>query len=152
MAWGKDKNNPNWKGGKIIKICPICGKGFKIFNYRKETARYCSRKCRIISTIGNCGYWLGKTRWSMVGERNRAWRGDKVGYVALHDWVKRWKGKPKICEHCGKAIGKIEWANKSGEYKRDLSDWISLCVPCHRIYDKKIIGNPSKKLWKFGHT
>lgn len=28
-----------------------------------------------------------------------------------------------------------EWANLSGEYRRDLSDYIELCVPCHRLKD-----------------
>lgn len=31
----------------------------------------------------------------------------------------------------------ISRANKSGEYLRDLSDWLSLCVSCHRKYDFK---------------
>lgn len=59
-------------------------------------------------------------------------------YISLHDWVRRHLGAPCICEHCGKSglkERKIHWANKSGEYKRDLKDWIRLCVDCHFKYD-----------------
>ncbi len=30
----------------------------------------------------------------------------------------------------------IHWANISHKYKRDLDDWIEMCVPCHKAYDK----------------
>jgi hypothetical protein len=78
---------------------------------------------------------------SMRGIKNHLWKGDSVGYRALHSWVTRNKGKPNRCEHCfkleritGKRI--IQWANISRQYKRKISDWISLCVPCHKRYDK----------------
>lgn len=72
------------------------------------------------------------------GKYNGSWRGgDGVGYRALHSWVVQWLGKPNKCESCGK-VGYghcMHWANKSGEYKRDLSDWLRLCVACHKNYD-----------------
>ena len=73
-------------------------------------------------------------------EKHYEWKGNKVGYGALHAWVKNELGQPKTCEHCGKngLVGvKIHWANKTGEYKRDLNDWLRLCVSCHRKYDYK---------------
>lgn len=72
------------------------------------------------------------------GEKNCNWKGDKVGYWALHKWVYRILGKPITCEHCGKTglTGrKIHWANKSGQYLREKNDWLRLCVSCHRKYD-----------------
>jgi len=30
---------------------------------------------------------------------------------------------------------RYEWANISGEYKRDVSDYIQLCPSCHRKFD-----------------
>lgn len=64
------------------------------------------------------------------------WKGDKVGYMGLHRWVRMHLGKPSICEHCGnKDARKYEWANKSGKYLRDLTDWLRLCKPCHKKYD-----------------
>jgi hypothetical protein len=77
-----------------------------------------------------------------IGEKNGHWKGDKIGYVGLHDWVKSKLGKPNLCEHCRKTEGKFQWANKSGKYKRELTDWIRLCIPCHLKYD-----NHHKKMW-----
>lgn len=74
---------------------------------------------------------LGKNK----GNKHYLWKNSEVGYSALHKWVCRWKGKPSICEECG-ISEKLQWANRSGEYKRDLSDWISLCISCHHNYDK----------------
>lgn len=52
--------------------------------------------------------------------------------------------RKKHCEDCGKQKGRIEWANKSHKYKRDVKDWISLCKPCHGKYDKRHWGIASK--------
>ena len=79
----------------------------------------------------------------LIGENNSNWRGDKVGYFALHSWVTRQLGKASKCEHCKTVNLKYEWANKSHEYKRDLTDWISLCFSCHRKYD-----NWAYKVWE----
>lgn len=59
-------------------------------------------------------------------------------YRVLHSWVARNLGKPQKCEHCkkdGLTGHNIHWANKSRNYKRVLTDWIRLCVPCHGAYD-----------------
>lgn len=71
-------------------------------------------------------------------EKHPNWKGDEASYSALHHWVARYLGKPATCEFCGKTglTGKhINWANKSHEYKRDLTDWLRLCAPCHSKYD-----------------
>lgn len=77
---------------------------------------------------------FGKTLTWMIGKNNHIWKGDKVGYYALHHWLNRVLGKAKICFKCGSFGGKIRgchWANISGKYRRDLSDWISLCPKCN---------------------
>lgn len=71
-----------------------------------------------------------------IGSANNKWRDNNVGYRALHYWVERHLKKPIFCEHCG-CTGKMHWANKSHEYKRDITDWIRLCPKCHRKYDKE---------------
>jgi len=80
-----------------------------------------------------------------------AWKGDNAGYSALHKWIYNpWcLGRPKICEHCGVTAKetKLYWANKNHKYKRDLSDWISLCAKCHKAYDKNKFGGKAK-LWQ----
>jgi hypothetical protein len=76
-------------------------------------------------------------------EASSQWRGDKVGYSGLHEWVRRKLGTPDACEHCGKVGLKgrqIHWANKSRNYQRDLTDWVRLCVSCHWLYDGKVVG------------
>ena len=73
-----------------------------------------------------------------LGEKNKMWKGDKVGYIALHEWVSRNLGKPRICKMCNfksENTRQFHWANKSRQYKRDLEDWIRLCVKCHKVYD-----------------
>jgi len=74
-----------------------------------------------------------------VGEKNQNWKGSNVGYDALHDWVRRWKGKASICVVCGSKKN-VHWANKSHDYKRELDDFVELCAPCHKIYDSKAKG------------
>ncbi len=71
------------------------------------------------------------------GDKNGVWKGDEVGYHALHAWIKRHLSKPFACNKCGK-ISSLELANKSHEYKRDISDWLWLCLSCHAKYDNKI--------------
>lgn len=121
-----------------VKIICKCGKEFEDYA-SNERSGFCSLKCYWDARKGNekyAGYWSGKKRLEMQDSGNPKWRGDKVSYAALHQWVVRKLGRPKKCEHCGVEDRKwYHWANKSGEYKRDLSDWIRLCVPCHRIFD-----------------
>lgn len=79
-----------------------------------------------------------KMKEAFLGEKSLNWKGDKVGYHGLHYWVRNVLGKPDKCQNCGKGglTGrKINWANKSGEYKREITDWIRLCISCHRLFD-----------------
>lgn len=109
--------------------CVICENSFyrRPSEIKKGTDKFCSHSC---ATKGR----------NQISERHFAWKGNQVSYKELHTWVARWLGKPNKCELCGKSnlVGKdINWANKSGRYLRDLSDWIRLCVFCHRKYDKR---------------
>ena len=96
-------------------------------------------------SIKNLQGWVG-----LQGEENSMWKGNKAGYRALHYWVRRHCGEPIKCAECGKvktSPKSIQWANKSGTHRRDTSDWINLCVPCHRRLDecdstrKKLLDN-----------
>lgn len=69
---------------------------------------------------------------------------EKLTYKHLHQMLIKTYGNPKKCEHCGKKLaytGKIRktanihWANKSGKYLRNRSDWLTLCVSCHKRFD-----------------
>lgn len=71
------------------------------------------------------------------GKKNGQWKGNRVGYSALHDYIKYHLAKPKTCQKCGKEKT-LDLANISQEYKRELSDWEWLCRSCHMISDGRL--------------
>lgn len=87
---------------------------------------------------------MGKT-----AEQARRWKGSSASYEAKHMWVRKHYGKPYKCQQKGcsypkkvnagrdviKKPSRYEWANISGEYKRERSDWVMLCPSCHRKID-----------------
>lgn len=146
-------------------ICKTCSKSVNVMPYELKQSsknpprRFCSSKCfwewrkkfyKVSSftrkkmskaLIGNkrrVGHkpWItGKQNIWVLGEKNVNWKGDKVGYNALHSRIRRRKGKSNLCEKCGKTNKRIHLANKSGKYLTDVSDWFYLCPKCHRIFD-----------------
>jgi hypothetical protein len=85
------------------------------------------------------------------GEKSGRWQGNKITYGTLHEWVYRELGRPDNCEQCGRKEEnpyKIHWANRSGEYKRELTDWIRLCILCHKKQDKH--SEKLKAAWERG--
>lgn len=133
--------------GKSIahfKKCLCCGKQF--YNYQNKY--FCSMACAgkykqgKKFSKGHCES-LSKAREGICEfDKNPQWKGDEVGYGALHTWVYRVLGAPMVCEHCGsKKLNnkQIQWANKSGEYKRIKSDWLRLCNKCHKKYDQRLL-------------
>ena len=83
-----------------------------------------------------------------VGSKNAKWKGNNVGYVALHTWLNRVKRKKTKCKFCGEENKRLEWANISGKHKRDKRDYTCLCVKCHRNYDLDKRGRKNNKLKK----
>jgi len=73
---------------------------------------------------------------SKIGDKNPSWKGNKVKYRALHQWIRMWKKKSDNCEDCGKK-GRLHIANISGKYKRDVDDFEWLCSSCHKIKDNR---------------
>lgn len=71
------------------------------------------------------------------GKYNSQWKGNKVGLISLHEWVRNHKPKPEFCEECKKAKP-YDLANISGEYKRDINDFKWLCRSCHMKMDYKL--------------
>jgi hypothetical protein len=68
-----------------------------------------------------------------MNEKHWAWKGDDAGYGPKHQWVYRRKGKAEFCIVSSKHnFTRYYWHNLSGEYKRDLEDWISVCPSCHQ--------------------
>lgn len=77
----------------------------------------------------------GKKILSTTNEKHWAWKGDDVGYDALHTWLTR-HYKKEQCEFCGESDTLLDWANISDEYKRDRDDFLVLCRKCHIAFDK----------------
>src|SRR3990167_8838330 len=136
--------------------CVKCKKVFRVWGKKAEVAKHCSMSCKRFITDIECAtckksffpgsstkkYCSLKCYHDTLSERttlekNPMWKGDKVGYKTLHTWVKRHKGIPGQCVHCGETIKRRVWANISGKYKRDLNDWMSLCYSCHFKFDHK---------------
>jgi len=118
--------------GTQPRICIICQTNFNttLTEVKRGGGNCCSRDC-----------WNTHFKESVVksGEESPNWKGDDVGNSALHDWVNKHLGRPRLCEHCGTTEAKqFDWANKSQKYKRDLSDWLRLCRSCHSKYDHPI--------------
>lgn len=70
-----------------------------------------------------------KAHWSIVHFKGAE------SYRARHLWVYKNKGRPAVCEECGRTES-LSWANISGEYKLDVDDYRSLCMSCHMKHDK----------------
>jgi len=91
-----------------------------------------------------------KMREANKGEKSGLWKGEKVGYSAIHCWLKVNFGKADRCHSpvmsssrpCSK---KYEWALKKGrKYARRRENFFMSCTSCHKIYDQ-IINNIKKQ-------
>lgn len=127
--------------------------------------RFCSKKCEGAAKTASCAKqiecaWCKKVfittkarihrrfcgkdcQWKerranpiLLGMTPANYKGESASNVAKHLWVYYHFGRPKKCEKCGTEEKKwYDWANVSDEYKRERSDWMRLCRPCHRRYD-----------------
>lgn len=76
-----------------------------------------------------------------TGKQHFAWKGNKVSYFALHNWIYRILGKANHCDKCGLyriPKGKkrfFQWSSKTKKYSRNLKNWWQLCIPCHLEFD-----------------
>lgn len=101
---------------KFKIICQSCGKEHMAC---RPTIRFCTSGCNV------------------KAEKSPAWKGDAVGLGQLHDWIEKQMERPDSCSKCGKR-GKVDLANISNEYKRDISDWEWLCRKCHMTSDGRL--------------
>lgn len=156
----KGKKYPHLQRAEV-KECLVCGKQFRgVHDYKERKQKYCSKKCwSIRGTVTvlklKCDMcskqfltWDKRQKfcstrcgWNRRDEKAPAWKGDAVSYSGLHKWVQSRLGQPMECEHCNNTFTNtkdVHWANKSQEYKRDLTDWLRLCRWCHKKYDSKV--------------
>lgn len=77
------------------------------------------------------------------GENNINWKGDKAGYAAFHQYLRKNYGNPIKCESCGKKGKKnlsgrwnIDWALKRNyQHAHERNSYLGLCRSCHMKYD-----------------
>jgi hypothetical protein len=76
-----------------------------------------------------------------VGKHNPMWKGPKVGYKSLHEYMRVHYIKPELCECCHLKPS-LDLANK-GTYDRNIQNWEWLCRRCHMVKDGRM-----NNLWK----
>jgi len=131
------------------QICLKCSKPFKASpsSHRK----YCSKKCEGFAKRGENNHFYGKKHSPITKSiisaakkgvsvnkesKNTNWKGSKVGYCALHAWVRRHKPKPALCEKCYTNQPRELALRPNKEYERKLDNFQWLCIKCHRAQDK----------------
>jgi hypothetical protein len=92
------------------------------------------------ANLGSKNPMYGKSREGLHRENNFAWKGDKVGYHGLHNWVRKYLPKPEFCSICLK-YRPTDLANVTGIYNRDFENWDYFCHQCHIRHDilKRIV-------------
>lgn len=134
----------------MLVTCKTCGTEFNVFPSRLKLGmvKYCSQQC--YPRQGSNNPFHGKVHSSdsinkMVTHPNRPrfesgknnptyLKPEGKSYVAIHRKVNREFEKSAICNHCSNPK-KLEWANISGKYIFDKSDWLCLCRSCHKKFD-----------------
>jgi len=99
----------------------------KEFGFAKPSIIAILQKMKLIHSISE----------SKMAERNPQWKGNKVSYISLHQWIREHKSKQKLCECCRKNKP-YDLANISGKYLRDINDYEWLCRSCHMHKDGRI--------------
>ena len=133
---------------KIIK-CPQrrnkIGKKWKIEDYKYLIENYNRFPTSILSKKLNCSkiaihhkVFKLRLKKNIEGKNNPMWRGNSIGYHGLHYRIKRKLIDPGKCNNCNQ-IKKLDLANISGKYKKELNDWEWLCRKCHMQKDGRLI-------------
>ncbi len=136
IAWNKgipslfsgDKN-PNWKGGELTITCWECKGYFKVKNYRKESAHFCSQTCS--SQYRDQGKRTAdkKVRQSA---KYKSWRTlvfERDNYTCVqcggHNYEGRGKSLALHADH-------IKPFALYPELRFEIANGRTLCVPCHK--------------------
>lgn len=110
----KGGKNPNWKGGKIKRICEICGKEFYVEPYRIKNGggKFCSNKCK-----GQSAEFRRKVSEAQKGEKNHRYgkaNSDEQKEIArlfmIEENKKRWSNP----EYRKKVSGENSWGWRGG--------------------------------------
>lgn len=108
-----------------------------------------------MTTLGLKGKWSTKGHKGHhvainVGAKNAMWKGDAVGKLALHEWVRNHLPQPNYCEACN-VKAPFDLACVTGIYSRELSNWQYLCRTCHMKSDGRLdLIHRSRPAWNKG--
>jgi ribosomal protein L32 len=121
------ENSPHWKGGEVILTCKTCGKKFLVRQYRKNEAKYCSRKCKCDDNLG----------LSPPNERQRKTKEYKLWRRAIFE------RDDYTCQECGKRGGcllahHVKPFSVFPELRLEISNGVTLCKDCHKTKHKGI--------------
>lgn len=74
---------------------------------------------------------------TILKEKSHRWKGMNANYSSKHMWIHNNIGSANKCENinCLKTSRTYQWANISGKYLREFSDYKQLCVSCHKKMD-----------------
>ena len=146
------ENAPHWKGGKIEKVCGVCGNTFSVKAYKVKNGRgrYCSRSCsakdrvfpprkspyvlkeRVECTCQTCGkafHLLGSAVRNGEGKFcSRKCFGKSSSLHRIGENSNNWQGKTitKKCEYCDVAFAAYEANHTKFCSKACASMWSSV--------------------------
>ena len=115
-------------GSGLFSICKECKKQSSQINHEKNKERIHERKR--LYRINNWEKIRKQERFYRERTKDRAYLLNKI-----HNWVRYHKPKQEGCTICYK-IKKLELANISGDYSKDIDDYLWLCKKCHIQFDK----------------
>lgn len=126
---------------KIIKKCPVDKEFFekeyiknnkstidiaKEFGYNHTTVWRRLKKYGLIRSISQSNQGINNGQWK-----------DNPKLTTLHEWVFNHKEKRQNCENCNQNK-RLDLANISQKYLRDINDYKWLCRSCHMKMDYKL--------------
>jgi hypothetical protein len=134
----------------MLITCKNCRKEFRVFPSRLKLGmvKYCSQQCyrregeanpfhgkkHNITSIKKMTNHPNRPRFKPGQENPNYSKPEGKSYAAIHRKVNREFNKSIACDHCEEQK-KLEWANISGKYIFDRSDWLCLCRSCHKKFD-----------------
>ncbi len=125
------------------KKCLLCN---NVCNRYAKLCVQCSGKKTAQNRVGKplSKEWRDNISKANSGEKSYLWKGNKAGYSSIHKYIRKHFGNPQLCEQCGVAGSRpngkwtIQWANKDGQYLRQIENWIGLCTRCHYKQEKSV--------------
>lgn len=118
------KDNPQYN--RVDKNCKFCGKEFTVKNYRKDTALYCSRKCKTDDNLG----LSSETERLRKNNDYKIWRElvyERDNYSCQKCLV---KGGEINAHH-------IQNFSDNKDLRLDIDNGITFCRECHYKFHSK---------------